>query len=73
MGSTGDRAASLTIEGREDRTWGRAVLSVSYGLSSSANQITSEALDAAAPDAVRTIVVRTRGINLPNDAYDAVF
>jgi hypothetical protein len=73
MGSTGDRAASLTIGEREDRTWGRAVSSASCGLPPSANPITNEALDATATDAVRTAAVRARfSINLATDAYNPV-
>ena len=68
MGSTGDRAASLMIEGREAGAWGRAASSASCGLPPPTNPITNEAVDATAIDAVRTAVVRARiGINLPTE------
>jgi hypothetical protein len=72
MGSTGDRAASLMLEGREAGAWGRAASGASYGLPQPANSIINEATRRTAIEAVLTVgVCAASGINLPTDAYDA--
>lgn len=72
MGSTGDRAASLMLEGREAGAWGRAASSASCGPPPPANSITNEAIKRTAVEAVRAVgVCAASGINLPTDAYDA--
>jgi hypothetical protein len=58
MGSIGDRAASLMLEGREVGAWGRAASSVSCGLPLPANPITNEVTERTAIDAVRPAGVR---------------
>jgi hypothetical protein len=72
MGSTGDRAASLMLEGREAGAWGRAASSAACSPPPPANSITNEATRRTAIEAVQTVgVCAASGINLPTDAYDA--
>jgi hypothetical protein len=57
MGSTGDRAASLMLEGREAGACGGAASSASCGPPPPANSITNEAPKRTAIEAVRTVGV----------------
>ena len=72
MGSTGDRAASLMLEGRGADAWGLAASSVSCGLPLPANSINREVTKRTVIEAARVVGVRAESrINLPTDAYDA--
>ena len=73
MGSTGDRAASLTIEGRRACTGRRAALIASERLRAPVNPSVNSLKQGVARAAGGLGACAAYSINLPTNAYDAAF